>query len=71
MKQYYAKHKKTGEIFEHKGRFTFSKKGVEASIVNSKGTWVLVSPKPPNLSMTCVNRQDTLDQWEIKEVDLT
>jgi hypothetical protein len=39
IEQYYAKHKKTGEIFEHKGRYCFSEKGLIQSIRNNEGTW--------------------------------
>lgn len=35
IEQWYAKHKVTGEIFCHKGRYCFSEKGLIRSIQNS------------------------------------
>jgi hypothetical protein len=39
IEQYYAVHKSTGEVYEHKGRYVFSEKGLIQSIRNDLGTW--------------------------------
>jgi len=71
VEQWYAVNKETGEIFEHKGRYTFSFKGLETSIVNQRGTWKYKNKSTYDLSMECTNRADTLSQWEFKKVILT
>jgi len=36
IEQWYAKHKVTGEIFHHKGRYCFSEKGLLQSLHNEE-----------------------------------
>lgn len=64
VKQFYAVHKETGEIFEHKGRYCFSEVGIKQSLRNDRGSWSWVTGSRSKLVI------DPLPKWEIKEVEL-
>lgn len=64
IEQYYAKHKITGEIFCHKGRYCFSEKGLIQSIRNDRGTWVWTKDKSVLFKCPMVD-------WEVRKVELT
>jgi hypothetical protein len=66
IEQYYAVHKKTGEVFCHKGRYCFSEKGILQSIRNdiSRDEWGIKRGFKTGPTRFLVD-------YEIKKVELT
>jgi hypothetical protein len=70
IEQWYAKHKVTGEIFCHKGRYCFSEKGLRTAVRNVWGTWEYANPhKDYDYSRKCIDSPES--QWEFRKVELT
>ena len=65
IEQWYAKHRVTGEIFCHKGRYCFSEKGLLQSLRNEKKWDDWWSER-----RSTVRKPFLMSDWEIKKVEL-